>query len=62
MIAVSTLLNDSVDCVQFFILGKAVVRPDAGNGDIETYPYPAGGSPIQVITGLVSPAGAVVSN
>ncbi|MFZ0681369.1 MAG: hypothetical protein WA304_00930 [Candidatus Cybelea sp.] len=62
MIAGSTPLNDSVDCVQFFILGKAVVCPDAGNGDIETYPYPAGGSPIQVITGLVSPAGAVVSN
>ena len=58
----STPLSGAVDCVQFFIRGNAVVCPDAGDGGIETYPYPAGGSPIQVITGLVSPTGAVVSN
>lgn len=57
-----TPLSGSADCVEFFIQGKTVTCPDAGDGDIETYPYPAGGSPIQVITGLVSPTGAVVSN
>jgi hypothetical protein len=58
----STPLSGASDCVQFFIRGNAVVCPDAGDGDIETYSYPSGGSPIQVITGLVSPTGAVVSN
>ena len=58
----STPLSGASDCVQFFIRGSAVVCPDAGDGDIETYPYPAGGSAMQVIPGLVSPTGAAVSN
>jgi hypothetical protein len=58
----STPLGGSVDCVQFFIRRKAVVCPDAGNGDIEVYRYPIGGSPVRVTTGLVAPTGAAVSN
>jgi hypothetical protein len=56
-----TPLSSSVDCVEFFVEGKAVICPDAGNGDIEIYKYPAGDSPLQ-ITGLVSPTGAAKSN
>lgn len=57
----STLLGGAVDCVQFFIRTNAVVCPDAGDGDVETYPYPAGGAPTKVMSGLVSPTGAAVS-
>jgi hypothetical protein len=58
----SVPLSGSSDCVDFFIYGRALICPDAGNGDVETYKYPAGGSPIQVTTGLISPTGAAVSN
>lgn len=57
----STPLNASSDCVDFFIDGKTVVCPDAGNGSVEFYDYPVGGSPSQMIKGLVSPTGAAVS-
>jgi hypothetical protein len=58
----SVRLDGSSDCVDFFIYGRALICPDAGNGDIEIYNYPVGGSPIQVTTGLISPTGAAVSN
>jgi hypothetical protein len=58
----SVPLSGSSDCVDFSIHGHALICPDAGNGEIEIYKYPAGGSPIQVITGLVSPTGAAVSS
>jgi hypothetical protein len=58
----SVPLDGSSDCVDFFIGGRALICPDAGNGDIEIYKYPAGGSPIQVTTGLIAPTGAAVSN
>lgn len=58
----SVPLSGSSDCVDFFIYGRALICPDAGNGDIEIYNYPAGGLPIHVTTGLIAPTGAAVSN
>jgi hypothetical protein len=58
----STPLSGSLDCVDFFIDGKTVICPDAGNGSVEFYNYPVGGSPVQIVTGLASPTGAAVSN
>lgn len=60
-VTASTPLDDSADCVQFFIRGKTVICPDAGNGSIEFYQFPGGGSPTLVIPGLAAPTGAAVS-
>ena len=39
----STPLTGSSDVVQFFIKGRTVVGPDAGNDTVEFFRYPAGG-------------------
>jgi hypothetical protein len=57
----STPLTGSSDVVQFFIEGKTVVGPDAGNASVEFFHYPAGGSAYETLTGLSEPVGAVIS-
>ena len=57
----STPLTGSSDVVGYFIDGGTVICPDAGNGTVEFYNYPAGGAPIGSITGFDRPVGAVVS-
>jgi hypothetical protein len=49
---------------QFYITpsDKNIVVPDGCNADADTYVYPAGGSPIKIVTGgLQHPGGAVIS-
>ncbi|HVR46760.1 MAG TPA: hypothetical protein VMT95_09045 [Candidatus Binatia bacterium] len=62
----STQLQQSTDCVETFIYGKRVICPNAyngGGGSVLIYPYPAGGNPLETITGFPStPSSAVVSN
>jgi hypothetical protein len=57
----STPLGGSSDVVGFFIDGSTVICSDAGNGSVEFYNYPAGGTPFQTLTGFQKPIGAVVS-
>lgn len=53
-------LSGSSDCVQTAITTTLVYCPDAGNVDVEVYRYPAGGSPVAILTGSFSePIGAV---
>ena len=58
----TTHLTGSSDVVGFFIKGKTVIGPDAGNGSVEFFHYPAGGSPYKTWTGLSEPNGAVISD
>jgi hypothetical protein len=44
-------LSGSSDCDQTWIGNGVAFCPDAGNGDVEVYKYPAGGSPIATLTG-----------
>ncbi|MGA7356263.1 MAG: hypothetical protein WA431_03770 [Candidatus Cybelea sp.] len=44
-------LTGSSDCDQTWIGNRVVFCPDAGNLDVEVYKYPAGGSPIAILTG-----------
>lgn len=59
----STTLSGASEVAQFFIDGTTLIGPDDGNATIGLWKYPAGGSPIQVITGsyLNKPTGAVIS-
>lgn len=57
----ATSLGGATEIFQFYILGKRVIGPDAGVADVGVWNYPAGGPPIQKITGLYAPLGAVVS-
>jgi hypothetical protein len=50
-------LSGSSDCDQTWIGNRVVFCPDAGNGDVEVYKYPAGGSPIATLTGTATFAG-----
>jgi hypothetical protein len=50
-------LSGSSDCDQTWIGNGVAFCPDAGNGDIEVYKYPAGGSPIATLTGTATFAG-----
>jgi len=43
-------LSGSSDCVQTWIAEGFLFCPDAGNDDVEVYDYPAGGSPIALLT------------
>jgi hypothetical protein len=47
----TVLLTGSSDCDQTWIGNGVAFCPDAGNGDVEVYKYPAGGSPIATLTG-----------
>ncbi|MGA7200347.1 MAG: hypothetical protein WBX26_00845 [Candidatus Cybelea sp.] len=44
-------LSGSSDCAQTWIVAGLVFCADAGNNDGEVYNYPAGGSPIALLTG-----------
>jgi hypothetical protein len=57
----TTPLGDTGDIVQFWKLGKKVIGPNTQYSDVLIYDYPAGGAPIQTITGLASPVGSTVS-
>jgi hypothetical protein len=58
----TTELGGSSDVVQFYIQKPYVVGVDAGNEDVEQWKYPAGGSPVKVITGQFDlPISLVVS-
>jgi hypothetical protein len=57
----STPLKGSSDVLGYFIEGGTVICPDAGNGSVEFYNYPAGGMPTAKLTGFETPFGAVVS-
>jgi hypothetical protein len=50
-------LSGSSDCDQTWIGNGVAFCPDAGNGDVEVYKYPAGGSPIATLTGTATFAG-----
>ncbi|MGB8908760.1 MAG: hypothetical protein WCC84_08435 [Candidatus Cybelea sp.] len=64
-------LTGTSDIGQFFVpkFGPGTVRKegnrvavaDAGTGDADKYPYPAGGIPNKTITGLTTPEGVIVS-
>lgn len=56
-----TPLNGSSDIVGFFIKGKRVIGPDAGNDSLEFFHYPRGGSAYKTRTGLTQPVGVVLS-
>jgi hypothetical protein len=57
----STHLTGSTDIVQGTIKGPRFVGPDAGNGSVEVFAYPAGGSAKSTITGLSEPIGSAIS-
>jgi len=57
----STPLTGSSDVVGYFIEGNSVICPDNGNASVESYNYPAGGTPVSTLTGFDGPDGAVVS-
>jgi hypothetical protein len=57
----STPLTGSSDIVGYFIDGGTVICPDAGNGTVEFYNYPAGGTPTGSIAGISYPLAAAVS-
>jgi hypothetical protein len=52
-------LSGSSDCDQTWIANGIVFCPDAGNVDGEVYKYPAGGSPVAILTGYGSPLAIV---
>lgn len=56
-----TPLTGSSDVVQFFIKGKSVIGPDAGNDTAEFFHYPAGGEAYATINGLTQPTSVVIS-
>ena len=58
----TTTVNDTCSLGQFFITKSKVIVPEACNGSVGIYPYPAGGSPMKIITeGLSEPVGAALS-
>lgn len=58
----TTTLGDSCSLGQFFITKSKVIVPEACNASVGIYPYPAGGSPVKIITdGLSEPVGAALS-
>jgi hypothetical protein len=56
-----TPLRGSIDVVQFFIKGKSLIGPDAGNDSVEFFRYPTGGRAYKTWTGLTEPIGATIS-
>ncbi len=66
----STMLADAVDVFQFWLTGGSskhpqatdVIGADFGAGAADKWDYPAGGTPLKTIAGLVGPEGAAVSN
>lgn len=57
-----TPIGGASDIVQFVIAGNRLIGPDAGNADVELYPYPKGGSPVTTLTGFSEPIGAAVTS
>jgi hypothetical protein len=58
----STELGGSSDVAAFYIQKPYVAGADAGNDDVELWKYPAGGSPVKLITGQSDlPLGLIVS-
>ena len=56
----TVVLSGSSDCTQTWIGYGNAFCPDAGAEDVEVYEYPAGGSPIAILTGPADlPIGAV---
>jgi hypothetical protein len=55
-------LTGASDCAQTWIATRIVYCGDAGNGDGEVFKYPAGGSPIAILTGKFDfPLGVVAA-
>ena len=58
----STELRGSSDVVTFYIQKPYVVGADAGNENVAMWDYPAGGSPVKVLSGQFDlPIGVIVS-
>ena len=58
----STELGGSSDVVTFYIQKPYVVGADAGNENVAMWDYPAGGSPVKVLSGQFDlPIGVIVS-
>ncbi|HLY03812.1 MAG TPA: hypothetical protein VKR56_15105 [Candidatus Cybelea sp.] len=57
----STALSGATEVVQFWIAGSKLIGPDAGEGNVGIWKYPAGGSEVKKITGLAVPLGATLS-
>jgi|HubBroStandDraft_6_1064221.scaffolds.fasta_scaffold45469_2 hypothetical protein len=56
-----TPLTGSSDVVGYFIKGKTVIGPDAGNDRVEFFHYPAGGKAYETITRPAQPTAVVIS-
>jgi hypothetical protein len=56
----STVLDGADDCVQNWIEENKVYCPAFSSAAVFIYPYPAGGAPINKITGFSEPVGATV--
>jgi len=57
----STSLSGASYIYQFWIQKPKVIGPNDGYPNVKLWDYPAGGSPIKIITGLDIPVGATVS-
>ena len=57
----TVLLRGSADCAQTWIAQPFVYCANAGNGDVEVYKYPAGGSQIATLRGNVDTPLGIVS-
>jgi DNA-binding beta-propeller fold protein YncE len=57
----STAMRGAVQVFQFWIEGSKVIGPDAAQGNVGIWRYPAGGKPRKIIGGVYVPLGAVVS-
>jgi hypothetical protein len=56
------VFSGSSDCAQTWIADKVVYCGDAGNDNGEVFKYPAGGSPVAVLTGSFDePLGTVAA-
>lgn len=56
-----TKVTGAKNLLQFSIQGSTLIAPDADEGSVFFYQYPAGGSPFATITGLGIPRGTAVS-
>jgi hypothetical protein len=57
----TTDLDDATDAVQTCITPfGTIIVPDAGDGNVQIYRYPAGGAPIHTIVGFDGPVGSAL--
>jgi hypothetical protein len=58
----STVLGGAETVSQWWIGGKVVIGGDSGTGDLDFWPFPAGGAaPTKTVTGLSQPFGVTIS-